>query len=146
VKIHHLRPAKGSTTERMRKGRGEAAGKGKTAGRGTKGSKARTKVRVGFEGGQLPLQRRVPKLKGFTPRNRVEWSVVNLDRLAQALPDGGEIDPDGFVALGLARRNTPVKVLGRGDISVVVRVKAHAFSSTAADRITAAGGTVEIVV
>ena len=146
MKIHHLRPAKGSTTERTRKGRGEASGKGKTAGRGTKGSKARTTMRVGFEGGQLPLQRRVPKLKGFTPRNRVQWSVVNLDRLAQALPDGGEIDPDGFVARGLARKNTPVKVLGRGDISVSVRVKAHAFSSTAADRITAAGGSVEIVV
>ena len=146
MKIHHLRPAKGSTTERTRKGRGEASGKGKTAGRGTKGSKARTTMRVGFEGGQLPLQRRVPKLKGFTPRNRVQWSVINLDRLAQALPDGGEIDPDGFVARGLARKNTPVKVLGRGDISVSVRVKAHAFSSTAADRITAAGGSVEIVV
>jgi large subunit ribosomal protein L15 len=146
MKIHHLRPAKGSTTERTRKGRGEAAGKGKTAGRGTKGSKARGKIRVGFEGGQLPLQRRVPKLKGFTPRNRVKWSVVNLDRLAQALPDGGEIDPDGFVARGLARKNTPVKVLGRGEISVGVRVKAHAFSSTAAERITAAGGSVEIVV
>jgi large subunit ribosomal protein L15 len=146
LKIHHLRPAKGSTTERTRKGRGEAAGKGKTAGRGTKGSKARGQVRIGFEGGQLPLQRRIPKLKGFKPRNRVRWSVVNLDRLAQALPEGGEIDPDGFVARGLARKNTPVKVLGRGEISVGVQVKAHAFSSTAADRIRAAGGSVEIVV
>ena len=146
MKIHHLRPAKGSTTERVRKGRGEGSGKGKTAGRGTKGSKARTTIRKGFEGGQLPLQRRVPKLRGFTPRNRVEWSVVNLDRLAAALPDGGEIDPDGFVAKGLARKNRPVKVLGHGDLSVAIQVKAHAFSATAADRITAAGGTVEIVV
>jgi len=146
VKIHHLRPAKGSTTERLRKGRGEASGKGKTAGRGTKGSKARTTIRKGFEGGQLPLQRRVPKLKGFHPRNKVEFSVVNLDRLAQALPDGGQIDPERFVALGLARKNTPIKVLGKGELSVSVQVKAHAFSATAADRITAAGGTVEIVV
>ena len=145
MKIHHLRPAKGSTTEPVRKGRGESSGKGKTAGRGTKGSKARTSMRKGFEGGQLPLQRRVPKLKGFTPRNRVDWSVVNLDRLAAALPDGGEIDPAGFVALGLARKNRPVKVLGRGDISVAITVKAHAFSSSAAEKLTAAGGSVEVV-
>jgi large subunit ribosomal protein L15 len=145
VKLHDLRPAPGSVKERMRKGRGEASGKGKTAGRGTKGSKARGKIRIGFEGGQMPLQRRIPKLKGFTPRNRVEWSVVNLDRLAIALPEGGEIDPDGFVAAGLARKNTPIKVLGRGDVTVALRVKAHAFSSTAAEKLTRAGGSVEVV-
>jgi large subunit ribosomal protein L15 len=145
VKLHDLRPAPGSVKERTRKGRGEASGKGKTAGRGTKGSKARGSIRIGFEGGQMPLQRRVPKLKGFTPRNRVEWSVVNLDRLAEAMPDGGEIDPDGFVRAGLARKNTPIKVLGRGEITVSLRVKAHAFSSTAAEKLTAAGGSVEVV-
>jgi large subunit ribosomal protein L15 len=145
VKLHHLRPAPGSTRKRLRKGRGEASGKGKTAGRGTKGSRARDTMRLGFEGGQMPLQRRVPKLKGFTPRNRVEWSVVNLDRLARAMPEGGEIDPDGFVARGLARKNRPVKVLGRGEVSVVLQVRAHAFSSTAAEKLVAAGGSVEVV-
>ena len=145
MKLHHLRPAPGSTKERVRKGRGEAAGKGKTAGRGSKGTGARGRMRLGFEGGQMPLQRRIPKLKGFTPPNRVEWSVVNVDRLAEALPDGGEIDPDGFVAAGLARKNTPIKVLGRGEVAVALRVKAHAFSSSAAAKLTAAGGSVEVV-
>ena len=145
MKLHHLRPAPGSVTERTRKGRGEAAGKGKTAGRGTKGTGARTTVRKGFEGGQMPLQRRLPKLKGFTPRNRVEWSVVNLDRLTDVMPDGGEIDPEGFVARGLARKDTPVKVLGRGEVTAAFTIRAHAFSSAAAEKLTAAGGTVEIV-
>jgi large subunit ribosomal protein L15 len=145
VKLHHLRPAPGATRQRTRKGRGEAAGKGKTAGRGTKGTGARSRIRPGFEGGQMPLQRRVPKLKGFTPPNRVEWSVVNIDRLARALPRGGEIDPAGFVAANLARKDTPIKVLGRGEVSVALRVKAHAFSSTAAQKLLAAGGSVEVV-
>ena len=91
MKLHHLRPAPGSTTARTRKGRGEAAGKGKTAGRGTKGSNARGKMRVGFEGGQMPLQRRVPKLKGFINPNKVRWSVVNVERLAEGWPKGGSI-------------------------------------------------------
>ena len=145
MKLHHLRPAPGSTTERTRKGRGEAAGKGKTAGRGTKGSRARDRVRIGFEGGQMPLQRRVPKLKGFTNPNKVHWSVVNLDRLQAAFPRGGGVDPDGLVAAGLARKGTPIKVLGRGDIGVAVQVRAHAFSSSAASKITGAGGSVEVV-
>ena len=145
MKLHHLRPAPGAVTERTRAGRGEAAGKGKTAGRGTKGSRARSPVRLGFEGGQLPLQRRLPKLKGFTPPNREQWSVVNLDRLAEALPAGGEIGPEEFVAAGLARKNTPIKVLGRGEVSVALRVRAHAFSATAAEKLTAAGGSVEVV-
>jgi len=145
VKLHHLRPAPGSTKDRMHKGRGPAAGKGKTAGRGTKGSKARQQMRVGFEGGQMPLQRRIPKLRGFTNPNKVHWSVVNLDRLQAAFPRGGGIDPDGLVAAGLARKGTPVKVLGQGDVSVALQVRAHAFSATAADKITAAGGTVEVV-
>jgi large subunit ribosomal protein L15 len=145
VKLHHLRPAPGSVKARTRKGRGDASGKGKTAGRGTKGSRARGPIQFGFEGGQMPLQRRVPKLKGFTPPNKVQWSVVNVERLAAALPEGGEIDPDGMVAAGLARKRTPVKVLGRGDVSVALRVKAHAFSATAAEKLTRAGGSVEVV-
>jgi large subunit ribosomal protein L15 len=145
VKLHHLRPAPGSTAARTRKGRGEAAGKGKTAGRGTKGSNARGKMRAGFEGGQMPLQRRVPKLKGFINPNKVRWSVVNVERLAEGWPKGGSVDPDALVREGMARKGAPVKVLGRGDVSVALQVRAHAFSSTAAEKITAAGGTVEVV-
>ena len=145
MKLHHLRPAPGATTDRVRKGRGEASGKGKTAGRGTKGSRARANMRIGFEGGQMPLQRRVPKLRGFNRPNKVAWSVVNLDRLAAAFPKGGSVDPDGLVEAGLARKSTPVKILGDGELSVAFQVRAHAFSSTAAEKITAAGGTVEVV-
>ena len=145
MKLHHLRPAPGSTKDRVRKGRGDGSGKGKTAGRGTKGSKARSEIRVGFEGGQTPLQRRVPTLRGFTHPNKVHWSVVNLDRLPAAFPRGGGIDPDSLVAAGLARKGTPVKVLGSGEVSVALEVRAHAFSATAASKITAAGGTVEVV-
>ncbi len=145
MKLHHLRPAPGARTERVRKGRGEASGKGKTAGRGTKGSRARGNMRIGFEGGQMPLQRRVPKLRGFNRPNKVAWSVVNLDRLAAAFPKGGSVDPDGLVEAGLARKSTPVKILGDGELSVALQVRAHAFSSTAAEKITAAGGTVEVV-
>ena len=145
MKLHHLRPAPGSTKDRVRKGRGDASGKGKTAGRGTKGSRARQPIRIGFEGGQMPLQLRVPKLRGFNTPNQVHWSVVNLDRLQAAFPKGGGVDPDGLVAAGLARKGTPVKVLGQGEISVALEVRAHAFSATAASKITAAGGTVEVV-
>ncbi|HEX8861300.1 MAG TPA: 50S ribosomal protein L15 [Actinomycetes bacterium] len=145
MKLHHLRPAPGARTEPVRKGRGEASGKGKTAGRGTKGSRARANMRIGFEGGQMPLQRRVPKLRGFNRPNKVAWSVVNLDRLAAAFPKGGSVDPDGLVEAGLARKSTPVKILGDGELSVAFQVRAHAFSSTAAEKITAAGGTVEVV-
>jgi large subunit ribosomal protein L15 len=145
VKLHHLRPAPGARTDRVRKGRGEASGKGKTAGRGTKGSNARGNMRIGFEGGQMPLQRRVPKLRGFNRPNKVAWSVVNLDRLAAAFPKGGGVDPESLVQAGLARKRTPVKVLGDGELSVALQVRAHAFSSTAAEKITAAGGTVEVV-
>lgn len=145
MKLHHLRPAPGATKERTRKGRGEASGKGKTAGRGTKGSKARANMRIGFEGGQMPLQRRLPKLRGFKNPNKVHWSVVNLERLAAAFPKGGRVDPDALVSAGLARKNTPVKVLGDGEIGVALQMRAHAFSATAASKITAAGGTVEVV-
>jgi len=145
VKLHHLRPAPGSTRDRVRKGRGDASGKGKTAGRGTKGSRARGQIRIGFEGGQMPLQRRVPKRRGFTNPNKVHWSVVNLDRLQAAFPKGGEVDPDGLVTAGLARKGTPVKVLGGGEVTVALQIRAHAFSATAASKIAAAGGTVEVV-
>ncbi|HEY4726309.1 MAG TPA: 50S ribosomal protein L15 [Actinomycetota bacterium] len=145
MKLHHLRPAPGSTRDPVRKGRGDASGKGKTAGRGTKGSRARNQIRMGFEGGQMPLQRRVPKQRGFTPPNKVHWSVVNLDRLQAAFPKGGGVDPDGLVAAGLARKGTPVKVLGHGEVSVALQIRAHAFSATAASKISAAGGTVEVV-
>ena len=145
MKLHHLRPAPGSTHRPMRKGRGEASGKGKSAGRGTKGSKARGQVRIGFEGGQMPLQRRIPKLKGFTNRNKVEWSVVSLERLVAAFPDGGAIDPESLRAAGLARKNRPVKILGDGELVGALTVRANAFSETAAAKVRAAGGTVEIV-
>ncbi|MBN9098328.1 MAG: 50S ribosomal protein L15 [Pseudonocardia sp.] len=142
MKIHHLRPAPGSKTARTRVGRGEGS-KGKTAGRGTKGTKARKGVPVGFEGGQMPLHMRLPKLKGFKNRFRVEYQVVNVGDLAQLFPSGGEIGPEELVAAGVVRRNQPVKVLGNGDVDgVALTISAHAFSGSARDKITAAGGTI----
>ncbi|WP_395110053.1 50S ribosomal protein L15 [Actinomadura sp. SCN-SB] len=140
--LHDLRPARGANRPKTRKGRGEAS-KGKTAGRGTKGTKARATVPVGFEGGQMPLIRRVPKLKGFKNPNRVEYQVVNLDRLAELYPEGGEVTAEDLAARGAVRRNRPVKILGTGEISVAVQVKAHAFSGSAKEKITAAGGSTE---
>jgi large subunit ribosomal protein L15 len=142
IKIHHLRPAPGSKTEKTRVGRGEGS-KGKTAGRGTKGSKARKNVPAGFEGGQMPLHMRLPKLKGFKNRFRVEYQVVNVGDLAQLFPSGGTVGPDELAEAGAVRRNQLVKVLGNGDIDgVALTVSAHAFSGSARDKITAAGGTV----
>lgn len=142
LKIHDLRPAPGANRPRIRKGRGEAS-KGKTAGRGTKGSKARTTIRPGFEGGQLPLQRRVPKLKGFSNSLfKKTYQVVNLSQLAKLYPQGGEVTPEDLVAKGAVRKNQPVKVLGTGEISVALNVKAHAFSASAKEKIAAAGGSV----
>ena len=148
MKLHHLKPAEGSTRKRTRKGRGEAAGQGKTAGRGTKGWGARHNPKLGFEGGQMPLQRRVPKMKGFTNPNRIEYAVVNVETLARvfgAASGAAEVDPSALLEHGLVRKGRRVKVLGRGDVSVALQVRAHAFSSTAAEKITAAGGTVEVV-
>jgi large subunit ribosomal protein L15 len=142
LRPHHLRPAPGAHKSKTRKGRGEAS-KGKTAGRGTKGTKARGSVPAGFEGGQMPLIRRVPKLKGFKNPFRVEYQVVNLGRLAELYPEGGEVTPDDLAAKGAVRSGRPVKILGTGDISVTVQVKAHAFSSSAKEKITGAGGTAE---
>jgi large subunit ribosomal protein L15 len=141
IKIHHLRPAPGAKTEKTRVGRGEGS-KGKTAGRGTKGTKARKTVSPAFEGGQMPLHMRLPKLKGFKNRFRVEYQVVNVGDLAQLFPEGGTVGPDELVAAGAVRRNQLVKVLGNGDLDgVALTVSAHAFSGSARDKITAAGGT-----
>jgi large subunit ribosomal protein L15 len=141
IKVHHLRPAPGAKTAKTRVGRGEGS-KGKTAGRGTKGSKARKNVPAGFEGGQMPIHMRLPKLKGFKNRFRVEFQVVNVGDLAQLFPSGGNVGPDELAAAGAVRRNQPVKVLGNGDIDVALTVSAHAFSASARDKIAAAGGAV----
>ncbi|MEV5569410.1 50S ribosomal protein L15 [Spirillospora sp. NPDC052269] len=142
LKVHDLRPAPGANRAKTRKGRGEAS-KGKTAGRGTKGTKARNTVPVGFEGGQMPLIRRIPKLKGFKNPNRVEFQVVNLDKLGALYPEGGEVTAEDLAAKGAVRSGRPVKILGTGEISVAVQVKVHAFSGAAKEKIAAAGGTAE---
>jgi large subunit ribosomal protein L15 len=142
LKIHHLRPAPGARTARTRVGRGEAS-KGKTAGRGTKGTKARTQVAAGFEGGQMPLHRRVPKLKGFSNlRFKTTYQVINTGRLTELYPEGGEVTPESLAAKGAVRAGEPVKVLGTGEAGAALRVSAHAFSASAKEKITAAGGTV----
>ena len=142
IKIHDLRPAPGAKTAKTRVGRGEGGKGGKTAGRGTKGTKARKGVPVGFEGGQMPLHMRLPKLKGFKNRFRVEYQVVNVGDLAQLFPSGGEVGPEDLVTIGAVRRNQPVKVLGTGELGgVKVDVQAHAFSTAAAEKIGAAGGS-----
>ena len=140
LKVHHLKPAPGSHTKKTRVGRGEGS-KGKTAGRGTKGTKARYQVPASFEGGQMPIHMRLPKLKGFTNRNRTEYQVVNTGRLAELFPQGGQVGPEELVARGAVRPDLPVKVLGTGDLSVKLDVRAHAFSESAREKITAAGGT-----
>ena len=140
IKVHHLRPAPGSKTAKTRVGRGEGS-KGKTAGRGTKGTKARNQVPASFEGGQMPIHMRLPKLKGFKNPFKVEFQVVNLDRLNELFPEGGTVGVADLVAKGAVRSGRPVKVLGSGDISVAVQVSAHAFSASAKDKIAAAGGS-----
>ena len=140
LKIHNLRPAPGAKTAKTRVGRGEAS-KGKTAGRGTKGTKARYQVPERFEGGQMPLHMRLPKLRGFTNPFRVEYQVVNLDRLAALYPKGGDVTVEDLVAKGAVRDNSLVKVLGGGELSVKLDITAHAFSSSAKEKIEAAGGT-----
>ncbi|MEX2274306.1 MAG: 50S ribosomal protein L15 [Actinomycetota bacterium] len=144
MKLHHLKPAEGSTKKRTRAGRGRAAGKGKTAGRGTKGWGARHQPKLGFEGGQMPLARRVPKLPGFTNPNRVEYSVVNVEAIGKVFTSG-EVTPATLLEHGMVRKGRKVKVLGRGDLSTVLTVKAHAFSQTAKTKIEQAGGTAELV-
>ena len=146
MKIHHLKPAPGAHRAKTRKGRGEAAGKGKTAGRGTKGTGARKNLPAGFEGGQMPLQRRLPKLPGFTPRNRVEYATVNVARLEATFADGDEVTPDALRERGLIRRSSaPVKVLGDGELSKRLSVSAHAFSDSARAKIDQGGGSVTVL-
>ncbi len=141
LKVHHLRPVPGANTAKTRVGRGEGS-KGKTAGRGTKGTKARNTVRVGFEGGQMPLHMRTPKLRGFKNPFRVEYQVVNLDKLAELYPAGGDVTVSDLVAKGAVRKNEKVKVLGTGDISVKLTVSVDKVSASAEQKIVAAGGTV----
>src|SRR5919112_684093 len=139
LKVHHLKPAPGAKTAKTRVGRGEAS-KGKTAGRGTKGTKARYQVPASFEGGQMPLHMRLPKLKGFRNPFRTEYQVVNLVKLAALYPQGGEVTVEDLVAKGAVRKNSPVKVLGQGEISVALQVTVDAVSGSAKEKITAAGG------
>ena len=143
LKVHHLRPAPGAHTAKTRKGRGEAS-KGKTAGRGTKGSKARTQVPARFEGGQMPLHMRIPKLKGFTSPFPVEYQVVNVAALGRLFPEGGAVGIDDLVARGAVRKGKPVKVLGQGDIAVALQVTADAFSASAIAKIEGAGGSTTV--
>jgi large subunit ribosomal protein L15 len=140
LKIHHLRPAPGAKTARTRVGRGEAS-KGKTAGRGTKGTGARYQVPQGFEGGQMPMHMRLPKLRGFTNPFKIQYQVVNLDRISELFPEGGEVGVEALVERGAVRKGQKVKVLGDGDISIAVQVTAHKFSGSAKEKIAAAGGT-----
>jgi large subunit ribosomal protein L15 len=140
LKVHHLRPAPGAKKAKTRVGRGEGS-KGKTAGRGTKGTGARKNVPARFEGGQMPLHMRVPKLKGFKNPARVEYQVVNLTRLGELFPTGGGIDVDDLVRIGAVRRGLPVKVLGDGSVSIAMQVSANAFSASAREKLSAAGGT-----
>jgi large subunit ribosomal protein L15 len=141
LKVHHLRPVPGANTAKTRVGRGEGS-KGKTAGRGTKGTKARNTVRVGFEGGQMPLHMRTPKLRGFKNPFRVEYQVVNLAKLAELYPKGGDVTVSDLVAKGAVRKNEKVKVLGDGDISVKLTVSVDKVSGSAEQKIVAAGGSV----
>ncbi|RZS37169.1 large subunit ribosomal protein L15 [Herbihabitans rhizosphaerae] len=142
IKIHHLRPAPGAKTEKIRVGRGEGGKRGKTAGRGTKGTKARKNVPAGFEGGQMPIHMRLPKLRGFKNRFRTEYQPVNLGDIARLFPKGGKIGVSDLVEAGLVRKNSLVKVLGDGDLDgVKLEVTAHKFSGSAHEKITAAGGT-----
>jgi large subunit ribosomal protein L15 len=142
LRLHHLRPAPGSRTARTRVGRGEAS-KGKTAGRGTKGTKARSNVPASFEGGQMPIHRRLPQLKGFSNfRFKTTYQVVNTGRLAELYPEGGDVTPESLADRGAVRAGELVKVLGTGELSAPLRVSAHAFSGSAKEKITAAGGTV----
>jgi large subunit ribosomal protein L15 len=147
IKPHDLQPAPGSTKRRMRVGRGIAAGKGKTAGRGTKGQHARRQVKPGFEGGQMPLHRRMPKLRGFNNPFKITYNVINLDDLAKLAADGvSMVDPDVLRTKGLVHKHGMVKVLGHGELgAATLSVKAHGFSGTASAAITGAGGSVEIL-
>jgi large subunit ribosomal protein L15 len=141
LKVHHLRPAPGARTAKTRVGRGEGGKGGKTAGRGTKGTKARNQVPAAFEGGQMPLHMRLPKLRGFKNPFRTQYQVVNLDRLTELFPEGGQVGVEELVAKGAVRKGHKVKVLGTGDAGVALQVSVHAFSASAKEKIAAAGGS-----
>ena len=145
MKLHELAPAPGATRPRRRVGRGRAGDGGKTAGRGTKGAKARGQISRTYEGGQIPLQMRLPKLPGFRSPNRVPYTVVNLATLEAAFEPGALVDPDTLRSKGLVKKKGPVKVLGEGDVAKVLRVRAHAFSSSAVAKLEAAGGATEVI-
>ena len=145
LKVHHLRPAPGAKTAKTRVGRGEGGKRGKTAGRGTKGTKARYQVSESFEGGQMPMHMRLPKLRGFKNPFRTEYQVVNLDRISTLFPQGGDVSVEDLVAKGAVRDGELVKVLGTGEITVTVAVTAHKFSATAKDKIEGAGGSATIL-
>lgn len=145
MRLHDLRPAPGSKRPRKRVGRGESSGRGKTSGRGQKGQKARNNIPPAFEGGQMPIQRRVPKWGGFTNPNRVTYAVVNVARLAETFDAGAVVTPETLAERGLVRRRLPVKVLGNGDLGKALTVKAHKFSKQATEKITSAGGVAELV-
>ncbi len=141
LRVHHLRPAPGAKTAKTRVGRGEGGTRGKTAGRGTKGTKARNTVRAGFEGGQMPLHMRLPKLKGFTNTNKVAFQVVNLTQMGKLFPEGGAVSIADLVSKGAVRKGKLVKILGTGDVSVALAVSVNAFSDTAKAKLIAAGGS-----
>ena len=141
LKVHHLRPAPGAKTDKSRVGRGEGGTRGKTAGRGTKGTKARRQVSAAFEGGQMPLHMRIPKLKGFKNPNKIKFQVVSVAALGELFPAGGEVSIADLVEKGAVRKNQPVKILGNGDISVALTVSANAFSDSAKAKLAAAGGS-----
>lgn len=143
MKLHHLKPAEGAKKDRTRVGRGRAGARGKTAGRGTKGTGARKQMRLGFEGGQMPLIRRVPKAKGFKNPSRVEYAPVNVSVLATYFD--GEVTPEALYAHGLAHKGRKVKILARGDIDKALVVKVHAVSVAAREKIETAGGSVELI-
>ncbi len=146
LKVHHLRPAEGAKSAKIRVGRGEGGRRGKTAGRGTKGTKARYSVPAGFEGGQMPIHMRLPKLKGFRNAFRVEFQVVNVAKLAELFPNGGSVSPEALIEAGAVRKGAPVKVLGTGELGgVKLDVTANAFSASAAEKIAAAGGSTTTV-
>jgi large subunit ribosomal protein L15 len=145
MRLHDLKPARGAKRAPKRVGRGNAGKGGKTAGRGQKGQRARNTVHPWFEGGQMPLQRRLPKWGGFTPRNRVEYAVVNLDKLDETFEAGASIGPEEIAGRGLVRRKQKVKVLAQGDITKALTVRAHRFSKVAKEKIEAAGGTTEVL-
>lgn len=145
MRLHDLKPAPGARQRRKRVGRGESSGRGKTSGRGMKGQKARNTVPAAFEGGQMPLQRRVPKWGGFTNLNRISYSVVNVARLGEIFEAGAVVTPEELAARGLVKRRRPVKVLGHGELSKALTVRAHKFSKQAAEKITGAGGSTEAI-